>query len=359
MKTDAVAGAAVHQQILSLNALRGLSALIVVFSHLPMVSELRFGTEHQGSLGVMVFFTLSGFLMGMLYLGQPATPRNVARYAVARFSRIAPPYLIVVLVSFLVFTLVDPKFPYAIGTHNLLRHLLFSGNVSVLWSIPPEVQFYVLFIGLWWAVYRASLGQTGPLLGVLALALLVICLRSEVPGTVVVSKLHYFLMGSLLGWLYPRLRGLPVDRAVLTVLQLGLLGAFLLFFTGVTELRKDHWADLAPALFCGLAVYAFSLDRTVIDRVLAARPFQKLGDWSFSIYLVHAPALYLLNEAGLLKPGLIGTLSVALAVGAAVAFSVCIEHPACAFTKRRLTALLQRLPGPRPNPLLATDRSPR
>jgi peptidoglycan/LPS O-acetylase OafA/YrhL len=230
--------------------------------------------------------------------------------------------------------------------------------VSVFWSIPPEVQFYGLFIGLWWAVYRASMGQTAPLLVVLALAVLAICLRAEVPGTFAISKLHYFLMGTLLGWMYPRLRNVAIDTRALTALQLGLLATLALFVTGVIEMRKDYWADLTPTLFCGLAVYAFSHDRTVIDTLFAKRPFQWLGDWSFSIYLVHVPALYVLKQFGLLQPGLVSVLGVALALAATAIFSVLVEHPACSATKRRLMALLKRLHGRRPASLLVTDRSP-
>ncbi|MGY4830272.1 acyltransferase family protein [Sphaerotilaceae bacterium SBD11-9] len=349
-----------HAQIRALNALRGVAALLVVFSHLPQFVGYRFGPEREGHLGVMLFFTLSGFLMGLLYLGQPAGARPFAGYAVARFSRIAPPYLIVVLLSFAVFTWVDPGFPYAIDSHKLLRHLLFSGNVSVLWSIPPEVQFYAFFIALWWAVQRASSGRgAGALIGVLGLAVAAICMRDAVPGTFVGSKLHYFLMGSLVGWLHPRLlRAAPVSPLVLTLLQAALLASLMLFLGGAINLRADYWIDLAPALVCGLAVYAFSHDRTAIEGVLAARPLQWLGDWSFSLYLLHVPVLYLLGEAGLPRgsavSALIGVGGVLLATAA---FSVGVEHPACAATKRRLTTLLlqQRRPAPH---VLATDRSP-
>lgn len=327
-------------QIKALNALRGLAALLVVFSHLPDFAGLRFGPEREGHLGVMLFFTLSGFLMGLLYLNQPSTRHNVWAYAVARFSRIAPPYLIVVLLSFAVFTRLDPGFPYAIDQHNLLRHLLLSGNVSVLWSIPPEVQFYALFVGLWWAVQRAVQGQgAGALVGVAALVVGGICLRDSVPGTFVVSKLHYFLMGALLGWLHPRLRAMPLSAMALTLLQAALLASFALFMLGAINLRNDYWVDLAPTLICGLAVFAFSHDRSVIESALAARPLQWLGDWSFSLYLLHVPTLYLLRQAGWLHDG---WTAVALVVLAAAAFSLLVEHPACAATKRRLRALLQR-----------------
>ena len=348
-----------HGQIRALNALRGLAALLVVFSHLPDYAGMHFGPSREGHLGVMIFFTLSGFLMGLLYLGQPVTRRTVSAYAVARISRIAPPYLIVVLLAFAVYTLADPAFPYAIGPHNLLRHLLFSGNVSVLWSIPPEVQFYALFIGLWWAVQRAATGRgAGALIAVLAVVVAAICLRGTVPGTFVVSKLHYFLMGSLLGWLHPRWRMASISAMALTLLQSALLICFALFMVGAIDLGENYWFDLAPVLVCGLVVFAFSHDRTVVDTVLAARPLQWLGDWSFSLYLLHVPALYLLNRAGLMENTLTRWTSVALAVGTCAVFSLLIEHPACAATKRRLNALVRRSEAQQPSPLLATDRRP-
>ncbi|MEO8154198.1 MAG: acyltransferase [Rhizobacter sp.] len=348
-----------HAQIKALNALRGLAALLVVFSHLPDFAGLHFGPEREGHFGVMIFFTLSGFLMGLLYLHQPTTRRSVSAYAVARIARIAPPYLIVVLLSFAVFTLVDPGFPYAIDRHNLLRHLLFSGNVSVLWSIPPEVQFYALFVGLWWAVQRAVQGRgAGALVAVIALVVGAVCLRGSVPGTVVISKLHYFLMGALLGWLHPRLRAASLSTAALTLLQVALLAAFALFMLGAVNLRDDYWIDLAPTLICGLAVFAFSHDRTAIESALAVRPLQWLGDWSFSLYLLHVPTLYLLRRAGLLHDGWV---AIAVVLLIAAGFSVLVEHPACAATKRGLTALLRRFERPGVDRLaatFATDISP-
>lgn len=338
------------QQILALNAVRGIAAMLVVVSHLPLLAKLHFGPSEEGSVGVMVFFTLSGFLMGLLYLGKPAGWHEVSRYAVARFSRIAPPYLLVVVASFLIYTLVDPKFPYDIGTHNLLRHVLFSGNVSVFWSIPPEVQFYALFIGLWWALQRARQGRTGALIGVVALAVLSLCVRDKVPGTIVISKLHYFLMGALLGGLHPWMRKVPLGTRVLTALQVALLAVLVLFMLEVIRLPRDYWHDLVFALIAGLVVFAFSHDRTPIDALFAARPLQWLGDWSFSIYLVHVPLLYLLLKFGVLVPGLMAWVSVGLVVAGCAVFSVFVEHPACAFTKRRLTALLVRFERPPTQP---------
>ncbi|MBL0730696.1 acyltransferase [Piscinibacter sp. HJYY11] len=349
------------QQILSLNAIRGLAALLVVVSHLPEQAGLHFGPIHEGSLGVMVFFTLSGFLMGYLYLGKPADWHEVSRYAIARFSRIAPPYLMVVLASFFIYTLIDPKFPYAIGTHNFLRHLLFSGNVSVFWSIPPEVQFYALFIGFWWALKRAQSGRTLALVVVMVLAVAAICVRDKVPGTFAISKLHYFLLGSMMGGLHPWVRTLPISTRALTVLQVLLLGALGLFMLEIIHLPEKYWHDLAPALIAGLVVFAFSHDRTPIDMAFMAKPFQWFGDWSFSIYLIHVPLIYLFVKAGWMKEaGPLAVLCVVAAVAGCALFSIFIERPSCAATKRGLTAWLKRIEAsakPRLVPHITPDRT--
>jgi peptidoglycan/LPS O-acetylase OafA/YrhL len=331
-------------QILSLNAVRGIAALLVVVSHLPEQAGLHFGPIHEGSLGVMVFFTLSGFLMGYLYLGQPAGWREVARYSIARFSRIAPPYLLVVLASFFIYTLIDPKFPYAIGTHNFLRHFLFSGNVSVFWSIPPEVQFYALFIGFWWALRRALTGRTLALVVVMVLAVAAICIRDKVPGTFAISKLHFFLLGAMMGGLHPWLRTVAISTRALTVLQVLLLGALGLFMLEVIHLPEKYWHDLAPALIAGLVVFAFSHDRTPIDMAFMAKPFQWFGDWSFSIYLIHVPLIYLFVKAGWMQEaGLLATLCVVAAIAGCAVFSILIEKPACAATKRGMNAWFKRI----------------
>lgn len=333
-----------QSQILSLNAVRGIAALLVVVSHLPELARMHFGPVHEGSLGVMVFFTLSGFLMGYLYLGKPAGWHEVSRYAIARFSRIAPPYLMVVFASLFIYTFVDPKFPYAIGTHNFLRHLLFSGNVSVFWSIPPEVQFYALFIGFWWALKRAQAGRTLALVVVMVLAVAAICVRDKVPGTFAISKLHYFMLGSMLGGLQPWLRNVPISTRALTVLQVLLLGALGLFMLEVIHLPEKYWHDLAPVLIAGLVVFAFSHDRTPLDAAFMARPFQWFGDWSFSIYLLHVPILYAFVKMGLMAGGgLLAWLCVVVSVAACGVFSIFVERPACAACKHGLNVWLKRI----------------
>lgn len=138
-------------EIRKLNALRGIAAMIVFITHFSDITNWFDGALGGGSgaYGVMLFFMLSGFLMSYLYLEKAFNKEHVKHYFLARAGRVLPLYLAVVLGSYL-FTQFDQNLLYDIPNVNiLLGHLLFLDGASVLWSIPPEVQFYLIFIIFW------------------------------------------------------------------------------------------------------------------------------------------------------------------------------------------------------------------
>ena len=83
-----------------LDGLRGLAAFIVLVSHVSNRTGLwgNLLGHGGGRIGVMIFFCLSGYLMGTLYLSSPFRPVEVWRYALHRFARVAPLYYLVVFV---------------------------------------------------------------------------------------------------------------------------------------------------------------------------------------------------------------------------------------------------------------------
>jgi peptidoglycan/LPS O-acetylase OafA/YrhL len=126
----------------TLDGLRGFACILVVISHLLPSNTI-------GALGVIMFFSLSGFLMGMLYLDKPCIKTNIVKYSISRISRIAPAYYVAITLYVVVFTLLpDGNELTAVG---IARTYLFMGSISVFWSIPPEIQFYVFF---YWIMVR-------------------------------------------------------------------------------------------------------------------------------------------------------------------------------------------------------------
>lgn len=285
-----------EQRIDSLTGIRGMAALLVVYAHLAEEHFFAISGLHPGEMGVMVFFTLSGFLMAFLYGGKTFDYSAVARYGISRFSRIAPAYLTVVVASYLIYNLIDADFVYAITHQNLIRHLAFSGNVSALWSIPPEVQFYVIFVGLWLALWAFRTRNNAALL-VLALTAVftLMAYRGALPGTFVGSKIHYFVVGVAFGLLRSRAPA-GVGLTSLSYLQALAVVVIGLVVTGVVGLdlgtKRELYLDLVPALFAGVFVFLFSFDTGLSKLLFGNRAITMCGECSFSMYLLNLPVIY-------------------------------------------------------------------
>jgi peptidoglycan/LPS O-acetylase OafA/YrhL len=119
---------------------------------------LKSGTE-----GVFLFFMLSGYLMGELYLKPQEKFANFDKtsFFIKRAKRILPLYLVGILGAYLVLVLADflskdytnskqaiYYLPfYLLGFPNLLVGVksVYLGSLISLWSIGIEMQFYLIF----------------------------------------------------------------------------------------------------------------------------------------------------------------------------------------------------------------------
>jgi peptidoglycan/LPS O-acetylase OafA/YrhL len=125
-------------------------------SNSPEFSEnALFHLTQELNIGVPMFFVISGFILGLPFAKQylnGAKPVNLRRYFIRRVTRLEPPYLISLLLFFLL-KMLGGRGSFA----NLLPHFLASSlylhnfvywapseiNI-VAWSLEIEVQFYVL-----------------------------------------------------------------------------------------------------------------------------------------------------------------------------------------------------------------------
>jgi len=324
-----------------LTGIRGIAALMVVFSHFRNHDfPVWFHYPRVGGFSVMLFFALSGFLMGYLYSVKRFNSDQIIRYAVSRFSRIAPAYLVVVISFFLIFQFLDADFPVQITPENLFRHLMFSGNQNILWSIPPEVQFYGFFIFFWGAVFMLrERQQLLPLLFLLAVCVFLTSYRDSVPGTFVGSKIAYFMVGAVAGALRPYLDQYSVRDSTLSALQgLLLVGALavLLWPNPVDNGFSLFWSDISNAGWAGLAILVFSFSSSFTRWTLNNQLMQKLGIWSFSLYLTHVPVLFytsvVLGNSGWWT----GAAAVLLSLVVAWGFYQWVEKPGITITRKLL-----------------------
>ena len=135
----------------TLTGLRGLAALLVFISHSANLSLLpSFLGSGFGQIGVMIFFVLSGFLMSHLYINKDFHRENVKSYALARIGRVFPLYFILLFISILISKYFYTDFVYNFNASTeLVRALTLVEAPYVFWTIPVEVQFYIVFLGFW------------------------------------------------------------------------------------------------------------------------------------------------------------------------------------------------------------------
>jgi peptidoglycan/LPS O-acetylase OafA/YrhL len=326
----------------NLDGIRAIACLLVVISHVPWAGK----PPALGAVGVALFFVLSGFLMSYLYARSPWTLSTATRYVIARFSRIAPIYWLVVSLCIAI-SYLEPHTDFSMriqGWQQISRHYLFGGSGYVFWSIPPEIQYYLFFPLLWWSMARqTSHAWALPLLALLSAAL--VLTHAHWPGLALPHKLHFFLAGSLAGLLPRHHWDSPPDRAALVLLQIGALGlvlAPLWLYTSQTTMYDATELGLVFAL----GIYLLSLNSGWTRAAFASRWMRAIGHASFSIYLMHALVFHFGMRLLDLKPDAfhpLWLLLMLLAVALPMVASRYIEIPLQKITRQGLTRLF-RLP---------------
>ena len=135
--------------ITSLDGLRGVAVLFVFLSHTSgrdqyLSSSLNF--HGIGIIGVYLFFVLSGFLLTYSLLNK--NEFSVKSYYLRRFLRISPLYYSVVICVFLYQLIsgsISTKYLHIKdGLSGFIQHIFFYQGDGLFWTIPTEIQFYIV-----------------------------------------------------------------------------------------------------------------------------------------------------------------------------------------------------------------------
>lgn len=142
----------------SIEALRGFAALMVVATHYAHFLTPTPGGWAFASSGVNLFFVLSGFVFGpyLFNIGLHFWP-----HMVRRFFRMYPLYLCALLVYVAIKSWQGDAWAH-FGAHLLMAQTLHTREIAfyynaAFWSLPPEVEFYILLPVLAWLVRKAGL----------------------------------------------------------------------------------------------------------------------------------------------------------------------------------------------------------
>lgn len=285
-----------------LDGLRGVAALTVVVAHVSSDTKLWGGLlgGGGGQLGVMLFFALSGYLLGSIYLDQPFNLQAVTAYDRHRVARVVPLYYAVVFAS-----LVLPAgILYAVTTSNFLEHVFFIRAGRLLWTIPAEMQFYVLFVLLWAIRHKSASTFVAICAGYIALSY--ILHLNAVQQFAVVRCLPLFLFGVLLSRC--DLRRIPISPRAWSFAFVAGVALYALAFPrvsgllGIDRAFRDGpfigmWSDPIPQIAV-VWLLATAIMAPLATAILANKPAIFLGTISYSMYLLHRPVIDAVKAAG-------------------------------------------------------------
>ena len=325
-----------------IEALRGWAALMVMATHFIQMLTPQAGLWGFASTGVDLFFVLSGYVFAPYLFGKPL---RLAPHLIRRFFRIYPLYLCALLLY------VGLRLPAANAWEQFVVHLVMGHTLSSLavanfynaafWSLPPEVEYYLLLPILAWVAARLRFAWL--LMLALAVHLLLVAAAAPAEGVTLraIATVHVpgllieFMLGSLA---YALARQDASGRARRFRLLSGFLvlagmatlyGSYVAPAAGVTG-NPPTWIagnmGLGAALGYALLVSALTMPQPQTAALSAAwfTPwFVRMGELSYGVYLFHnaAPPI-----VGHILPGLSGAAAVLLSVGCTLLLAWAVHH---------------------------------
>lgn len=299
------------ERFLALDSLRGIAALFIVFYHMGDFGWISGWTPFRsGWMAVEFFFVLSGFVIAMSYGARLAKGYPRWTFLLIRLGRVLPLHLAVVAgFTLLEFTVFRPIFgeyhglwEWVRGTFLLDAFAPGAGNfyAPVSWAVSAEIVLYAL---------SALLFGRGLPATCIAFALALLGawgmwehIQTWGFGFLIQRSLFDFAIGVLAWRIHQRLSGIEPGAAVVTVLEVIVTGLalWLLWVPG----KNGGWVLLAAPLFAAM-VLVFARDRGLLARALHWRPFLKLGELSFALFMVHLFWIILPNRFG---PGILRSM---------------------------------------------------
>jgi peptidoglycan/LPS O-acetylase OafA/YrhL len=289
-----------------IDGLRAVAVLSVLLYHLRLPPS-------GGFVGVDIFFTISGFLIGSILLRETADRRfTFAGFYERRIRRICPALFVMMFVSSLVAYryLLPPEFEDF--AHSLLSAAFSFSNIYFwqssgyfdapaqgkpmlhTWSLAVEEQFYICL-----PIFLVLVRRFAPRrldLSIYAVAL--ISFAISIYGAFHYPTASFYLLHArawelLLGTILA-LESCPRPTNQLTRNCAGIAGAALILFAMILYTDKTPFpgiAALPPCLGAALIIASGRNSSNLVGRLLSLKPVVFLGLISYSLYLWHWPVI--------------------------------------------------------------------
>jgi peptidoglycan/LPS O-acetylase OafA/YrhL len=322
----------------NLTPLRGIAALLTVIYHVDLMigggGDMLIKYNHSMLLSRMYlmvdfFFILSGFIMCHVYGEMFAVSvkyEAFKKFTIARFARVYPLHFVMLFYTIILWYLSAkagiPKVPvlqtannsFSIITNLLLVQSMNLHNwfswVHASWSISVEWWAYMIFPFLVPIFIRLS-GTSRVIVALLCFIGYLVITFFIVPIVTVPPEIPFVKVN-------------PANHSINVAYQFGFLRCMCGFILGMTMYQgfKASWGknvlgngytllvlalasficmhldapDIFTVSFFPLILLCGVYGSKNINKVFGTKALQKLGDLSFTIYLVHQPLLYTIGS---------------------------------------------------------------
>lgn len=344
-----------ENRIHSLDSIRGVAAIIVVFYHSIVSFPLIYDAQNlktngsflldlftytplhilwAGHEAVLLFFVLSGFVLSLPFLKGTAPKYN--HYVIRRICRIYIPYLIIMFIYIGVITLLgnynpisglSPQFNGRWAhpvTLESMKSVVFMqgldiGNINgVVWSLIHEMRISIIFPLIILIVMKLDsrlalgIGLTGGM--ILRLGLYYLSKQMQDPQEAfniayfssTAYYIAFFFFGAVLAKESDKARKLvqklkPYQKLILFLVALTTI-SFRWVFPGFYEIGDKGpivyslLNETAGEWIIGIGIVlllSLVLGSSLANRILTKKPLVWLGKVSYSIYLVHVMVIML------------------------------------------------------------------
>ncbi|EGL3794257.1 acyltransferase [Salmonella enterica] len=337
----------------SLQALRGVAALLVVLFHYrgflndgakesPTIWDKLFS---PGIIGVDIFFIISGFIMVYTTCHYMREKASLVRFLLNRAIRIIPLYYICLVIAFLLEGAMS-TFHYPDKVQNMLSALTFTlyktstsplyidegGTYNIRWTLNYEIYFYLVFALCLLVKHRVLALVTW---GILVTSIIPVIagyqpainvqgypFSSPYFGFLTNPLLLEFIIGVIVGWLYIKIKENFTSRKIDLLSSISAIVILVFIIWGIYT-GSVHALDRKSSLVLGLLVLSLTLAESVLLAFIP-RFLTYVGNISFSLYLLHsAVGLAVVKRVGAVGDSTFKMMpSVLLAVG----ISILVAH---------------------------------
>lgn len=282
----------------SVQNLRGIAAVLVVFSHLftnipESNSKLLRGLVDYsvfGTLGVEMFFIISGFIIPYSLYTSKYSIRHWKHFLTKRLIRIYLPYIASIIFITLLYLLWNTTFvgfsnPFKFSLYQVILNAFFINPFFQIdfinyayWTLFVEIQYYFLIALLFPVILRY--GYFGAL--VIGVTLFSFNFIFDVGALLLHSNYILFTVGTIFYLFHTK----QISKSLFVSVILSLLIVQLYWHQ-----FHLHWDRAIPIVIISIISIILLLTFTFENFF-----FSFLGSISYSLYLTHQPLIVFMNE---------------------------------------------------------------